>query len=427
MKLKKKNQVATISAREMETGNHSNGASSKSLKNRTQKKLMPFVAVIVLLLFTSCSEKIYTSKMKADVIGFNDNVTLSYGDRNSNNPPYDLESTVQMTAMKKQVNDLKQGSNTAAYFALDLGLDRISKVKKLFMENDPNSNYYIIFLTDGLDNISTQLARQNRKGNYATSDIYGTKIQKRLHTIMNNKITLGPIKLFEIPNKTNSFQSFVMYFLGEDDDLNTYSIDELKQKLSYFAGSQNQSTPEILMEKDLNVLKEKFKDEFVVSSLEFEIPKDYAGKRIRMMLNDTNVEDDKIYFEGDFYKRWNLFSGSKFYLKGISTSKGFSIEIPQNGEIVMDRITASVHTKATFVVKNMRKDNKPYPVNKSLVTQWFYEMEKFRKNSEYESVPMRKKNAYILVVLDTSRSFKEHIDEAKDTIIEIVNYVKEKM
>jgi hypothetical protein len=73
---------------------------------------------------------VYKEKLYADVIGFNDTVKTDY-------QLYDLTGTSEQEAMGQAIQALPSGENTAAYYALDIALDRIAQVQKKNMERDP--------------------------------------------------------------------------------------------------------------------------------------------------------------------------------------------------------------------------------------------------------------------------------------------------
>jgi hypothetical protein len=166
-------------------------------------------------------------------------------------------------------------------------------------------------------------------------------------------------------------------------------------------------------------LLEKFKNNFVITSFDFEIPKGYAGKRIHMLLHDVKNESEKIYFEADFNKH----KKDSYKLENITTSNGFTVEVPQGGIIYMNNTQNDKSTNAQFSINKLKSGSEPYRVKEKEVTQWFYDMGKLRKNSEYIAAGGNTKNAYILVILDASNSFKGKINEAKSAILEIVNFI----
>jgi hypothetical protein len=222
-----------------------------------------------------------------------------------------------------------------------------------------------------------------------------------------------------------------LLYRGEDIEKSGYTEDELDERLRPFTGAQNEQRPAVIQGDDLNKLLDDFKKAFVVSSFSFIIPKGYTGSRIRMQLNDTEDEAEKIYFEADFKKGPQtgfLFWKKDYYtLENIQTSEGFILEIP-GGKIEMDELSYSTDSNTVpFIVSGLKIGDTPYSVKREEVSQWFYDGGKLRSNSEYSSSSGSKKNAYILLVMDTSMSFSTQIMDAKNMANEIVLYISEQM
>ena len=395
-------------------------------------------------LFTSCATN-YSEKMYADVIGFNDIVMPSYmeqpkkqketdvvkpipGMASQDGYPFDLLIPSQANAMQNAIEKVPSGQNTAALYALDIGLDRIKMINKKFMEGDPNSRYYIVFFTDGIDNASVDMARRNKRGNYprgsAGRDAYGTAMNNRMKEILKKYKFFGLIKK---PNTTNSFQSYVLLFQGED--LASYNDESLKTILKPFSASQNAPVSDVIMSGNMAVLLDRFKEEFVIPTFSFSVPKDYVGRRIRMQLSRT----DDVYFEADINyqkKRKFLFAKKDFYvLDNISVSDGFSFkEYNAKIPIEMDEDLYVVHSNTVpFTINELKKGNRSYSVRRELVTQWHNDFGSFVQNTEYTGAGGGKKNAYILLIMDTSQSLGEHSAAARKTAIEIIKYISEQM
>jgi hypothetical protein len=389
--------------------------------------------VLALCLFAiflpSCATE-YSAKMYADVIGFNDNVIQRNYTSEADRSPYDLTNQSQARALENAIFSLPGGSNTAALYALDVGLDRIAEVQKKFMESDPKSKYYIVFFTDGLDNVSTILAQRNRRGNYDNASAYANVLQERMQNILKTYRFFG---LLRSPNTTNSFQSYVLLYRGDDIRRSNYTEEELEARLQPFTGSQNEQRPVVIQGDNLEKLLEDFKNAFVMTSFSFVIPRGYAGQRIRMLLN---AEDDPnpVYFEADLKREsrpkifFLPFIKEDYYaLENIQTSDGFTLEVP-GGRIEMDKESYDPNSNTVpFLINNLKHGNSPYSVRREFVTQWFYDGGRLRLNSEYNSSTGSKKNAYILLIMDTSTSFASQIDAAKETAAAIVWYISEQM
>ena len=407
-------------------------------------RFIPLLFCIFGMIFSSCATQ-YNEKMYADVIGFNDNVMPSYylppknpkdtdvvkpipGVSAQEGRPYNLLNQSQANTMQSAIDKVPSGQNTAALYALDIGLDRVTEINKKYMENDPNSRYYVIFFTDGIDNASVDMAIRTRRGNYprgvAGRDAYGTAMQNRMQQILKKYSFFGLIKK---PNTTNPFQSYVLLFQGED--LASYSDDNLKTMLKPFTASQNAPAPDVIMDRNMSVLLDKFKEEFIIPTFSFSIPKDYVGCRVRMRLS---MKDD-IYFEADLKHQTKskfIFIKKDFYsLENITVSDGFTFK-ENTGRLIieMDEDTYNVNSNTvTFTINELKRNNKSYTVRRGEVTQWHNSPGSFVQNTEYTGVGGGKKNAYILLIMDTSLSLGANSAAARRTAEEIVKFINEQM
>jgi hypothetical protein len=381
-----------------------------------QFEMHPFCIMAVAVLLSSCAT--YHQKLKADVIGFNDNITTSYNYTNKcifkklrkQSAPYNLRNNEQQEQMKSFVYSLEQGETTSAYYALDNGLDSVKYVQKKFMGKDPNSKYYVVMLTDGLDNNSVALANRNKgtfAKNYNTSEEYANQIQEKITKTMRKYYFFD---LFSGANDKNQFQSFVLLYKGKDLKESGYSDDELEKILTPYTGAQNAERPKPLMGENFDVLLEKFSNELIQREFTFGIPNGYIGKKVRMYLNDTNV-----WMEGDFIKEGSSF---KFQISGTSDSLTMKSKTLFSG-------TNSRENKNSiyFSVKDLKLKGKPYKVINA--EQWFLDMGKLRKNSEYRAEANSFKNAYIIVILDSSLSFGDKFKEAKNAVMKIIKTISD--
>jgi hypothetical protein len=397
--------------------------------------------------FASCATT-YNEKMYADVIGFNDRVFESYmippqnpkdtdvekpipGVASDEGKPYNLRIQSQATAMQNAIGKVPSGQNTAALYALDVGLDRVSLINKKFMERDPKSRYYIVFFTDGIDNASVDMAIRTRRGNYPRGitgrDAYAAAMHNRMEQILKTYSFFGLIKK---PNITNAFQSYVLLFKG--DDLATYSEAQLNTLLDPFRASQNAGDPpELIQDSDMDKLREKFEASFVIPTFSFQVPKDYVGQRVRMQLNAK----DQVFFEATLrwqQKRKFLFIKEDFYtLEDITASNGFTFEEnTKKIRIEMDKEAYDANSNTVpFIINELKVNGNSYPVRRENITQWHDEgtgTASFQ-NTEYARIGGGKKNAYILLIMDTSLSLGEHAQEARETAAWIVQFISEQM
>lgn len=384
-----------------------------------QKPLILFLSIVSIMstvVLSSCAT--YHQKLKADVIGFNDDITTSYNYTNKcifkklrkQSDPYNLLNNKQQESMKSFVYSLQQGQNTSAYYALDNGLDRVKYVQKKFMEKDPNSKYYVVMLTDGLDNNSVALAN-NDKGiftkRYNTPEEYVNKIQEKMTKTMKKYYFFD---LFSGANNQNQFQSFVLLYQGIDLKESGYSNDELEKILNPYTGAQNAERPKPLMGENFDILLEKFSNELIQREFIFGIPNGYIGKKVRMYLNNTD-----IWFEGTFIKE-----GSSFKFQIAETSDGLTMKYRN---LISETFSYENKNSIYFSVKDLKLKSKPYKVTNA--EQWFLDMGKLRKNSEYRAETNSFKNAYVIVILDSSLSFGDKFKEAQNAVMKIIKTISD--
>jgi hypothetical protein len=185
------------------------------------------------------------------------------------------------------------------------------------------------------------------------------------------------------------------------------------------------------MGTDFNTILEDFKKGFITTSFSFIIPKGYVGMRIRMRLSES-AGADEVFFEADFKRtETDVFLGrgkDVYILENIVASEGLSFQIPSDGVIEMAEESYDENSNTVpFTISGLNYDGAPYSVDRELVSQLFYDGGKLRVNSEYASSSNRKKNAYVLLVMDTSTSFATQLDAAKDTARQIILYISEQM
>ncbi|MDR1791845.1 MAG: hypothetical protein LBR36_00155 [Bacteroidales bacterium] len=377
-------------------------------------KTKKLLAIAIIGALSSCTT-VKHQKMKVDFVGFSDDVSTSYYYTNNcsikklrkQSPPFDLINTdgspnqTGKKQMQKAVFELRQGRQTAAYYALDNALDRVGYVQKKFMEHDPQSKYYVIMLTDGLD---TKV--ENREA-------YNKRLQQKMSTIMKKYVFFNLFKS-QNPNTTNSFQSYILLYQGKDSEISNYTEEELKSMLNPFTGAQNAPVPEPIIGEDLNKMVDILETELVARSFSFRVPTAFVGQRVRMVLNEQKSADP-IYFEGLLSNEGGYYSFSN-----INTSKGLSIKLPAmsylSGYKTEDGL---IH----FFAEDIKLNGKPYKINKFIVNQWHEEFGKMRLNSEYSAETSSKRNGYLIVILDASLSFREKYQDAQKAIMRIVDIV----
>ena len=402
---------------------------------KQQSLFKAFLCFSFILVMASCAT---THKiMLADVITFSDDAQASYSTPNKAKqlPPYVIyqEDEVDNTsadnykangafALKKQLTnfDKLQGKNTAGYYAMDLGLDRVKYVKNKILKGDKQSKFYIIYITDGLDNISVQAAKNHNKGSYASLKQYIEKQNQKKKKLMGGG------------KDQQLFQIYPMVYLGDDlkkiQEANKMSDAQFKEwmlkNMEGFTGSsQGWTAPRPMLSENWDSLAFELKDKFTAASYEFYIPKGYLNKRIRMTLHDDHIPSHRTYIEGIYTKK-----GNKYMLRNVELKNGLFSNLDKEGSKNGGRLTNfstilsfnNDDTKATeswFRIENLsfeydknnEKASKNYKVytgeEKDFVPKQEYEDGGFwLYNSEYDGSALATVNTYILFIADVSSS-----------------------
>lgn len=404
---------------------------------KQQSLFKAFLCFSFILVMASCAT---THKiMLADVITFSDDVQASYLTPNKAKqlPPYVIYQEDEMDsdpkdnyksdgaiALKKKLMNLNelQGKNTAGYYAMDLGLDRVKYVKNKILKGDKQSKFYIIYITDGLDNISVQAAKNHNKGSYASLAQYIEKQNQKKKKLMGGG------------KEQNLFQIYPMVFIGEDlkqirnanplmrQDSTKFNEWLLKNMEGFTGASGDFNKPQPMLSNNWGSLASELKEKFTAASYEFYIPKGYLNKRIRMTLHDEQ-RLDTTYIEGTYIKKGNKYMLTKVELIGGLCSKsdkkgsqngGMRTNIPtilsfNNDDKKATESWFRIENLSLEYNKNGEKATQNYKVyagdNKKYLPKQEYQDGSFwLYNSEYNGSALATVNTYILFIADVSSS-----------------------
>ena len=365
------------------------------------KKLFYFTFAAAL--FSSCTS-MQDTKVFANVMTFSGDVNKLYMKN------YDLNEGYKVQSLWRGIENLTVLNNeTAEYYAMDIALDEIQN--RVLKKKDKETKYYLILLTDGLDNVSLEMARKDGRGVYDSLEAYADSLNKRMNTILNKSYLFG---LVQNENIYNTFQSWPIMFFGDDMKSSGYEKKEAMELLKPLAGAQNTFTPNPIVEEETGRILELFKQQFVVTQYSFLIPKGYVEKRVKMSFYDKNGKNATM--EADFKR----IGKDKFGLSKIKTSENFFIDTKDSDIIISDE-SGDGENSAVFTFDNLRLNEKPYSIKSA--KQEYYENGKFRTNSEFDDKAGMKKNAYILLVLDTSKSLGSQASNVKKLAQDIILYI----
>lgn len=411
-------------------------------------KTLAFFALIALVLLsvTSCKT---TSKnvIYADYIAFGDNAKANYkiDSHRSKGKPYtiyDKEKKINETSMLQgELRSIKQENNTAGIYAMDKALDRIRYVQKKIFKKDPNTKYYVIFMTDGLDNVSVQVARNNGKGSYKTTDVYKNNVKNRIVYISRYK-----------KKEKNDFNIYPIVFVGEDlgemKSQNNMQDEEFEdfidENMGWLKGSSKgpENAPDIIKNSDFDVITKEFKNVFRTANFEFAVPKGYVNRKIKMELRGTGEDTTTIH--DTYFTAVLKNKGSEYYMTDIKFYDGLFSDSGKDMESKKFKLYATNNrdkkgTLSTFVIdKPMIKieeknDPESYFILQKEVVQLTAEYDPknpnkkdvWLKNSEYDSQLKSMANAYIQIIIDCSLSLGEQFEKEVDAAGNIITFIRE--
>lgn len=395
------------------------------MKTCTIKNL---ILIAFALLSVSCAT---THKVVlGDAIRFSDDAVTSYShkdgvfkNQSKQSDPYTLYSEEngvpysELAQMKNFIHRNDYGKLTAGYYALDIGLDRVRYVRRNYFRHDLNTKYYIIYMTDGLDNTSVQVARNHKQLWFTLREkTYAKHIQRKI------KNTMGAFKI-----RQNTFKIFPIMFIGDDmkqimQNRGHTTIDEIKneadKKMQYYRGSsRGTSTPEVLLGTDFKVITKDFEEMLLSSGFEFYVPKGYRGQQIRMSLKNDNGEEIEI--EGKLRKKWFTWC-----LTNIKYPD--NVYIPDQrflykGKPIKYLYASNRHDRkalsAFFRMEDIKLNGKNYKVTSVRQEHGEY----YETNSEYDAFKSSNSDAYFLLIMDVSSSLGDQKENEKEAMEDILN------
>lgn len=394
-----------------------------------------FCCTATILLLTGCATQ-NNGLLRGDVIGFSEGITTSYNAKKGmfknwshQSDPFDLMKNEDIEKMKRYIgNDIPRGSNTSAYYAMEVACDRIRYIRQHVTKNDKQTKYYIFLITDGLDNNSTYAAKED----YQTlvpikAENYPDRVQKKL------KSAMGTSK--------NLFEVYPMLYEGEDIKAikteNNLSHEEyknfIKNKMECFRYSSNGAAPELIMQNDFKKLFSAMRDRFISSAYEFKIPKSYIGRKIKMRFVSKNGDTGEL--TGDFNKRGMYYVIENIEVTGMTFNKDKSLFVKDDGMTLISLRERYGDDKSNvfFRMEELSKDEKAFVVGtgKNDVKQFYEDNGLWITNSEYNSEQFLNMDTYFILVVDGSKSldgqkgqdtdFTKEIKMATDIIDLIIN------
>lgn len=336
----------------------------KSIKK--QRITKEFLLLLIALAFNSCAT-VRENRLMGDVIGFSDDVQTSFDYQPGffknfmpQSNPYDLLNPSERNEMDKFIRSIPDGQNTVGYYALDMALDRIKYVRKKVMHKDPETKYYIVLLTDGLDNGSTVVAQNNHQGHYKDINSYISKLNKKKSKVMGRKQKQDYFQIYPILFTAGDLEKMRRSNNMDNVTFNNYVMNMME---GYRGSSKGVEKPAPIYGDNLDKLVKEFEEQFSIQGFEFLIPKGYLNKRIRMTIED--LTGNKASIEGTFAKQ-----GYKFVFKDIAFSDGLISESVSTGGVIKSKNQSEKGSiLSVFMIDNLKLNGKPFKINTDIDSQ----------------------------------------------------------
>lgn len=383
--------------------------------------------IAILMLFASCAATRHNVLM-GDVITFSEQASTNFltGSRNQGNPymlhtdliEYDVKEALKL---KQQIKNAPYGKNTSLVYALDLGLNRIKYIRKNQLKNDKLAKYYIFLLTDGLDNTSVEVARNNKQGNYKNLKEYQKKVQKKAKKLMGNG------------KEQNLFQIWPMLQIGSDlEEFHQEQMPEMSNEEfanfckqhymePYMGASKGYEAPDPIVAYSFAEVQNQIIELFSSSAFEFYVPKGYDKKLIKMNLVDENGQ--KASFEGRVVKK-----GKKFYMRDIELKDGLKVNLTNKQkkvELVSTNNSDKNAIVAWFRFENLELGGKKYKVDPSQVKQSYFneDIGLYQPNSEYDRSARPQIDTYFQFIMDTSGSVGDNVEDEQKVLMALMDII----
>lgn len=386
------------------------------------KKLLGLCAVLALL-FGSCVTA--HQGIKADLVGFSNDVSLSYMKNVPSNKvvgggknvaPYEIGTEEGYKQMRNGIMGMKPtGANTSLYFSKDVARKRVRYVRRKYLTRDPNAKIYMIVMTDGLENASLRAAKNHHMGHSCNKiESYQRAVKRKTKRAMGkNSWQIYPIvfegeDLKSLYSRNKMSEEAVRTFLNEQ-------FEPLRGSKGAPLKGEDHISPRVIPGSSADEIANKFRDEFNSASFGFHIPKGYAGKEIKMQFF---VGQEQIAeFTGSFVKRCG-----KFFLKGVKFSEGLSCVVEKKGKWKSTNRKAKKSLVAQFEFNDFKYKGKALADNYT-VAQDVEQQGIWVTNTEYNAQRGQTQNAYIIAILDGSESVGNDYAEMKKTMISMISII----
>lgn len=386
------------------------------------KKLLGLCAVLALL-FGSCVTA--HQGIKADLVGFSNDVSLSYMKNVPSNKvvgggknvaPYEIGTEEGYKQMRNGIMGMKPtGANTSLYFSKDVARKRVRYVRRKYLTRDPNAKIYMIVMTDGLENASLRAAKNHHMGHSCNKiESYQRAVKRKTKRAMGkNSWQIYPIvfegeDLKSLYSRNKMSEEAVRTFLNEQ-------FEPLRGSKGAPLKGEDHISPRVISGSKADEIANTFRDEFYSASFDFHIPKGYVDKQVKMQFFRDSAEI--ATFVGNLEKKCG-----KYIFSNVSFSDGLECVTNKKGVWKSTNRKNRKDLVAQFEFNDFKYKGKALADNYT-VAQDVEQQGIWVTNTEYDAQRGQSQNAYIIAILDGSQSVENDYLEMKQTMMRMIKII----
>lgn len=379
-----------------------------------------FVILPLAALLSACGA-VHNRFLRADVIGFSSSVETSYNvnrgklqNKSVQTEPYDLTTAGDQVAMRRYIKTaIPRGEHSAVFYAMELAGERVKYIRKNLSERDPETAYYVFLLTDGFDNASAQVAKNDgRNWSLVTYDKYQQRVRRSLRSAMS-------------PFSRNTFEVYPMLLKGKElkqmQERNNMSDDEFRAYVSSqmdcfrFSSKGKDKAPQLICADNFDDIYAELYRKVIHSSYRFRVPTAYIKKQIKM--NFTNKQGQQASLTGVLKKKGKGYILDNLKLEGINVSTKSKYINSRATRLIALPSSDPNEMSASFIIENIRDlYDMPYlPDPKRVDQQVLMSGNLWYINPDFADMNDLDVNTYFVFVIDGCVA--EDINDDADTSV----------
>lgn len=394
------------------------------MQRKTNKNMCKNYIFLVFVAMMAASCATHQQFYKADIIGIGTDAQTSYAyhkgplkNVRDQSAPIDLLN--DSPSFRKALDAVvPRGNNTTLYYATDLACDRIRWVRRKIAKYDRETKYYIFLLTDGLDNASVKMAKNARQARVTSPEAYRDRIVRKLKQATGTFKDYNDLTVYVMLRKGKDIKQIAIDNELSDEAFEAY----LDRQFECFRYATRGDVPDLIQEEEFAQISKKMEGRLVNNTLEFRVPKDFRGKRIRMTMTDQNKQEAVL--EGTLKNvagRYRLVNVSE---TGLVKDSLRTDKTRQKGRVLVARKADKRDANVFFTISGLKESDGVTMYSVKTVKQAVYDGQLWQNNTEYEQRPAIRANAYCIFLIDGSLSLTDRdVKAEKDCVKKIIQLI----